>query len=58
MSAIRTDIWRDLMEKRKALSAAIDAAHCSTLQDFTTGDRSEWEDIEHALRYEPQAKSI
>ncbi|GHB47774.1 hypothetical protein GCM10007094_41340 [Pseudovibrio japonicus] len=54
MTAMRNDIWRDLMEKREELIKSIEAAHASPLRDFTEGDRREWQDIEHALDYSPQ----
>lgn len=54
MTAMRNDIWRDLMEKREDLLSAIEAAHASPPADFTEGDRREWQEIEHALDYTPQ----
>lgn len=54
MTAIRNDIWRDLMEKRDALINSLEAAHLSPPRDFTAGDRREWQEIEHALDYSPQ----
>lgn len=54
MSAMRKDIWRDLMEKRMALIRALDAAYSSPLRDFPEADRGEWNDIDAALSYKPQ----
>lgn len=54
MTAMRNDIWNDLLERRDDLIKAIEAARASPLRDFTEGDRREWQEIEHALDYTPQ----
>lgn len=54
MTAMRSDIWRDLNEKRDALISSLEAAYASPKRDFTEGDRIEWQEIEAALDYSPQ----